>query len=1350
MSNHEVVVEENPTVNWFNPKRLKITVWIWYALPTFALLGLALREISGGEKDLAIATLGGQIGFLGFLFAIVTFIADTGVLIGTRGVLFLTKSVVPYFAFVLSGTAISAVAVATQSPTISKAALIYALLLAMCLPIIILHLAKRASAENVAHKSGKQLKTILKQNPFRAKDDNIVEHLLNDLRASAIRVWERGDLNGYRSLLSEFLKSIPQKNARRPEAKDLSHIKFLSMWIEMQAKEQGSLLFLANQISDEVIERVKNGDFEIATELMEQIAGTIRQTVDSGGHQEFQIHGLRILKELAEKIYSIQNPLISTHKISERNTVVQKLESFHAIGLNIIKRKEDGLFMPDGEVSIAIEVCIWAVLANTRYLILEDRVVAFRLVKVLEKSISQKQMISEQLVRTLETWMNEESSSRDEMADLEHQSLRLQVVSTADKRILMFAVMCELLQMHSKVKNFEFCSQVLRSMLLDLHPEKIDSGSCRYVEKKLNQLLKSLDMFTDFYGEVLSHLSLYVAFGKDRIEAKKLLRKLAAYSEKMPDKVHLIEKSIELVLRSQFMHSEWSSIFGALKAVSETENAQATTRKNLRNSLIRIFGSLPRLEESNEKSVVTQFACAGQTLKLRSEHGVPGMPEPRMVEDFAHVGKLAHEEVIKYAFSTHWADTISKFEISIAENLFRNGAYENGFRVLALCSDLGRQYRSRLGDESDSNPNEKVKPLALDTEVLQSALENLRELNSPSGHCTQNILTFCNEIFSNLSSVWESDLIRAITQFDFAIEIANYGALPSKGRAPTSNSKRRERNASLYLAIGEMPEEGVLPAIRFMGLGMMRSLLRSESRYEQVSQEFGKSKDFIRNHETTTDDKLAILIAHRFAASGLARNGRELDAGKIQLSICEVALRSTTQPDQIFLTSLCHLINLGCKDLQEIEFLFSEHDLVKGREVDEVAEGYRRRLGTIREVILHLNNLVELCVPNSSTNRSEQITLALSPTFEMILGTCSRFERLSNKTLQFVKTIEDPNLREKMSKEDFHIRRIKDSASQIRSKIGHAMPKSHSGERRTTKSSESSIPKFSRAVKISTALTSYVKEIEEVFERFIPDLDELFRDGSAEPLQLDVDRLSQKFADQIGKHSYPEGPLKFIRNGPGSTISDWEKPYVIAIFDSVVASLNSMIAHENSGPLKEKINELLFTNLGNCLIVRSHFGMGTSSSPKVQDFITSFSNLKLSADVPVWAVRLLFGKNEKDDCVIRDVLLYEDAIRNRELKSEVDDENFLNADQTIGANSEVRGFELSVLLRPLRTLIQNILLNEGDRRLSDLVHGQLLSIRSEVHAGGKVERGLVEILQLWDPYFGVERHEASIMSAVPN
>ena len=1279
MSNHEVVVEENPTVNWFNPKRLKITVWIWYALPTFALLGLALREISGGEKDLAIATLGGQIGFLGFLFAIVTFIADTGVLIGTRGVLFLTKSVVPYFAFVLSGTAISAVAVATQSPTISKAALIYALLLAMCLPIIILHLAKRASAENVAHKSGKQLKTILKQNPFRAKDDNIVEHLLNDLRASAIRVWERGDLNGYRSLLSEFLKSIPQKNARRPEAKDLSHIKFLSMWIEMQAKEQGSLLFLANQISDEVIERVKNGDFEIATELMEQIAGTIRQTVDSGGHQEFQIHGLRILKELAEKIYSIQNPLISTHKISERNTVVQKLESFHAIGLNIIKRKEDGLFMPDGEVSIAIEVCIWAVLANTRYLILEDRVVAFRLVKVLEKSISQKQMISEQLVRTLETWMNEESSSRDEMADLEHQSLRLQVVSTADKRILMFAVMCELLQMHSKVKNFEFCSQVLRSMLLDLHPEKIDSGSCRYVEKKLNQLLKSLDMFTDFYGEVLSHLSLYVAFGKDRI-----------------------------------------------------------------------FGSLPRLEESNEKSVVTQFACAGQTLKLRSEHGVPGMPEPRMVEDFAHVGKLAHEEVIKYAFSTHWADTISKFEISIAENLFRNGAYENGFRVLALCSDLGRQYRSRLGDESDSNPNEKVKPLALDTEVLQSALENLRELNSPSGHCTQNILTFCNEIFSNLSSVWESDLIRAITQFDFAIEIANYGALPSKGRAPTSNSKRRERNASLYLALGEMPEEGVLPAIRFMGLGMMRSLLRSESRYEQVSQEFGKSKDFIRNHETTTDDKLAILIAHRFAASGLARNGRELDAGKIQLSICEVALRSTTQPDQIFLTSLCHLINLGCKDLQEIEFLFSEHDLVKGREVDEVAEGYRRRLGTIREVILHLNNLVELCVPNSSTNRSEQITLALSPTFEMILGTCSRFERLSNKTLQFVKTIEDPNLREKMSKEDFHIRRIKDSASQIRSKIGHAMPKSHSGERRTTKSSESSIPKFSRAVKISTALTSYVKEIEEVFERFIPDLDELFRDGSAEPLQLDVDRLSQKFADQIGKHSYPEGPLKFIRNGPGSTISDWEKPYVIAIFDSVVASLNSMIAHENSGPLKEKINELLFTNLGNCLIVRSHFGMGTSSSPKVQDFITSFSNLKLSADVPVWAVRLLFGKNEKDDCVIRDVLLYEDAIRNRELKSEVDDENFLNADQTIGANSEVRGFELSVLLRPLRTLIQNILLNEGDRRLSDLVHGQLLSIRSEVHAGGKVERGLVEILQLWDPYFGVERHEASIMSAVPN
>lgn len=485
--------ESNATRSKRRP--LSFRYWAWYALPLAMLVAVLVVPATSDldPRDVATAMLGGQIGFLGFLFAIVTFVADTGVLSGTRGVRRLTESTLPYFVVVLVSTGATALCVINPNEMYARTIVCAALVIAMLLPVVVIRLGRRAAPDFVASQIRRELVPLFERRDTDLFRDVIHEDL-NDLRAAAILLWNRGDLEGYKTLVNAFLESIPGQDGDI----EFPQFRFLSMWIEMQSEQPAGLLFMADQATDEILVRLHDGHFNVAARLLRFVTDTVAHVLASPAHAEYRMHALRVVEIVAHKVDHIGQipPLRVRGCFTELRAIV---ESFVR---NEVGEQRAATNTQAHETLFSLVLLIGSWPCDTagcdhRTCGSEKRILPSEVVQAM---VRDKLMLSRHMVERIrdDVFINENVRSSD------------------DRRIRLLGALVpgiNLLRLNGDVQSARRLLEVVTS---GLPVDRIDTGSARYLNKCLEALQKHVDGDPFWQDVVLCRTAYIVASNKDK------------------------------------------------------------------------------------------------------------------------------------------------------------------------------------------------------------------------------------------------------------------------------------------------------------------------------------------------------------------------------------------------------------------------------------------------------------------------------------------------------------------------------------------------------------------------------------------------------------------------------------------------------------------------------------------------------------------------------------------------------------------------------------------------------------------------------------------------------------------
>jgi hypothetical protein len=1186
--------------------------WFAYIVPTVILFYIIpLDGIKDFDpRDLALAILGGQIGFLGFLFAIVTFVADTGVLTGTRGVNYLTKSIVPYFAFVLASTTMSAICTVHPSVALSKFVVMTAIVIAMGLPLVVLHLARRASAEEVAKTAEQFISRLLRRSPELGIGSEKIERRLNDLRASSIMLWRRGDLEGCKSLLEAFLRSIPEKGENRPDVRDLSHLTFLSMWIEILGEEDAGLLFLAHQLSDEIVIRLQQEDLVLAVALMDRVGGTVRQCLGNDGHQEFKIHSLRILQNLLMLIS--ESTVIK--KNASRNTlqtfpIIEMVNTYSQLGLDVIELNKRGKYQSKEEIEIAVDVCLISALTNS---ILSDHLKSgfpLKIAATLQFSIETKFLPSIESIEKIVRYVYEVES---------------EITESSDPRVFLFGPMCGLVSALVEGGEFEEGSNIFNKISAKLTSTKMDSGSSRYIEKCLEQLGSrielddhiqndlSLRQHMEFRGQVFNQLSYYVArSGKNR-DIKENLDRLLKYLSKNPKELRTVEQGIEVLIDSVFISTAWQDTWIVVEMVLNGRRSDWKSREQFRQILFR---TLKRADENSRDTkndfLHVIFGCLRILIQCETEDR--NIPSTRSIGRYSR----SLEEPARAFFARRppkrWTDRIVNLHLECCRRLLGNGSYEQAIEMFSsTMSVLNMQVELLLSDFENYEQNYAAVARSR-KRIFSEFAQLVRSMNQLQKSRDYETFDLFLQILSDFGSVWTMDQKVAESYFDAALEIGIYCS-----RLP---NLRRKTSASLRLAtlIGEYQKSESDAGFNLVAAGALRgisSLSPDKTQFESTSQLLATLHNELTSTGVSTEDKLALITAYRFAVMGEREQGDTIDSARLQLKLCRDLLSSEDAVDSQISNSVLNMIVAACQDIQSIENLMkSERDKTWIKKLTELSD--------------NLYSIVEYCIAvKSDAAINQRVPVILCQSFNEIELACRKIQSQCSRVQ-----------RSEFSKSSPEIKRWTDKASSVAFETQRLIWS-------LTTKNHRDLPE---SISIIVSLYKFGYEFESFIESEV---------GGSIAQSDDVEFSGLRNEEKYSKPQLNRQIMKFLESPKEVRhLQDWEWSYVVSAFDELAERVNALSSRYPNLELVDILKSEYVTHLGNSLAVRIAIDWVGGYTVVTQKFMGAVLEL-LSQKIELreWLVSFLFGD---DDC--KDSILYKTLLLNQTQEIEIDAEVFLDS-----------------------------------------------------------------------------------------
>lgn len=827
--------------------------WAWYLLPV-AMLAAVLAVPAASEldpRDVATAMLGGQIGYLGFLFAIVTFVADTGVLSGTRGVRRLTESTLPYFVVVLVGTGATAVCVINPSEMYARIIVCSALVIAMLLPVVVIRLGKRAAPDFVASQIRKELVPV-----FQRHDTDLFRHVihedLNDLRAAAILLWNRGDLEGYKTLVNAFLDSIPYREVDV----EFPQFRFLSMWIEMQSEQPAGLLFIADQAVDEILVRLRSGDANVAARLLRFVTDTVAHILAGSVHGEYRLHALRVIEVAAHKVSHIGStpPQRVRGYFEELSTVIESFlrDGTSDRGMATQAQAHETLF------SLALLVGSWPCgtagcdhsTCGSRRRELPARVV----LGMTRHGLTPSRQMVERLRHDVFT--NE------------------RVDSSEDERVRLLGALIPCIDLLRTGGDNESARQLLEIVTGGLPVDRIDTGSARYLNKCLEALQLRAEG-TQFWNDVVLRRTSYIAASNKDKDIREHLQDLLRLGM-VPGVDHStvgnkIEECVSVIMRLKSVSTR--KRVETLRLLVRAHPREHGRRAELRAQLLEILGRLVRPEGHAPGSRIDDDVRMVSHLLIgmlwAEENNGERVRDP-LLGDIATslkqriLGEEPPDAVVVQEI-LHLGEKLSRSLTSL-------GARVNALKFV----DMSLAAATLLGSVSEGQKSHGVvnpRTVAGLSGCVRLALELPRNAKPPAEQ--EIALDSVRNVIDHGGTVEES--------LWCAVLAAQWIRRTLGRRVP--DSRDRQRLADLIAEAGKgcssIGERALLlGAQKSVALLLSVGVDDRGEQFESRSRELGKLLDEYKDEHVTMADRVGILDAYRMVALAEREHGRHLAAAR--------------------------------------------------------------------------------------------------------------------------------------------------------------------------------------------------------------------------------------------------------------------------------------------------------------------------------------------------------------------------------------------------------------------------------------------------------------------------------------
>lgn len=450
----------------------------------------------GAIQQLGAATLGGLLGFVALLLAVLTLTYESGAYRGSDALTTLLSEARWFSRLLAIGIAASTCAIVW--PGSLTAALLVALtaLPLVATPRLLRDLAGRSSAAVTATRIGKKLQ--LAQALGTQEGD--VGTYLNDLRTSAIARWRDGDVGGTRLLIDAFLGSVPTE--LNVPAEDLRQFTFLKQWLRMQRGDLAGVLYLADVVGGHAVLAARQGQRAIAAQHLVVVTEAIRLCIHDGEQGQVLERALEVGADLLEGLCRAIEPVESENGMGDQlDRSINLLAELAAEWLRSERLAESAGQVSDGLLVAATDLIV---IARTHVLRCDSSSIESQ-----ARSLASDLQVIDALSATLSSracvWLRRLYATTDEVS------------SVNDARVLLIEAGLNAICTMAYAGETCRSRQLTIGTLSRLNRCDIDSGSAWYINHCLVNTLERVEHFPEL-GLLLRSETIQLAIRGEKLK----------------------------------------------------------------------------------------------------------------------------------------------------------------------------------------------------------------------------------------------------------------------------------------------------------------------------------------------------------------------------------------------------------------------------------------------------------------------------------------------------------------------------------------------------------------------------------------------------------------------------------------------------------------------------------------------------------------------------------------------------------------------------------------------------------------------------------------------------------------